>query len=512
MSDWSEGYVTDIDYAYDYCPDLNPMRVGLAFANAGLVAPKIETACELGFGQGLSVNIHAAASAIDWYGTDFNPSQVGFAREAASASGASLRLFDDSFADFVSRTDLPDFDFIGLHGIWSWIDDKNRALIVEFLRRRLKVGGVLYISYNTQPGWASMIPMRELLTQHAEVMGAPGQGLVSRIDTALAFAAKLMEANPAFGRANPTIAERLAGLSGKDRHYLAHEYFNRDWAPMSFARMAEWLEPAKLGFACSATLLDHIDNANLTSDQQAFLNGISDPVFRQSVRDFMVNQQFRRDYWVKGARRLDTFAQSERLREQKVALVRPREQIAMKLKGAQGEIDLSQEIYGPVLDLLADHQPRTLGQMEQELQPRGVNFMHIRQASMVLTGDGITGLVQDEAVSAKARKQARKVNQLFCEKARVRNDFTFLVSPVSGGGLYADSTEMLFLGAHWMGLKTRQEWVAYAWKVLSLQGRLLVEQGQKVEGEEANLAILAKRASAFAENSLPILKVQGIVD
>ena len=41
---------------------------------------------------------------------------------------------------------------------------------------RLKVGGVLYISYNTHPGWAAMVPLRHIMTHHAEVMGAPGQG------------------------------------------------------------------------------------------------------------------------------------------------------------------------------------------------------------------------------------------------------------------------------------------------------------------------------------------------
>jgi len=44
---------------------------------------------------------------------------------------------------------LPDFDYIGLHGIWSWISDENRQVIVDFIRKKLKVGGVLYISYNT---------------------------------------------------------------------------------------------------------------------------------------------------------------------------------------------------------------------------------------------------------------------------------------------------------------------------------------------------------------------------
>ena len=61
-----------------------------------------------------------------WYATDFNPSQAAFARELAAASGADAQLFDDAFADFAESPDLPDFDYIGLHGIWSWISDANR--------------------------------------------------------------------------------------------------------------------------------------------------------------------------------------------------------------------------------------------------------------------------------------------------------------------------------------------------------------------------------------------------
>ncbi len=74
MSDWSAGYVDEIAYTYGYCDELNPLRLKLALLQAGLAAPRVETACELGFGHGVSVNIHAAGSATQWYGTDFNPS------------------------------------------------------------------------------------------------------------------------------------------------------------------------------------------------------------------------------------------------------------------------------------------------------------------------------------------------------------------------------------------------------------------------------------------------------
>ncbi len=119
MSDWTSGYVADIGYTFGYYTELNPLRIRLAFLNQGLAFPEIGTACELGFGQGLSTNIHAAASTIQWSGTDFNPAQAAFAQELATASGANPLLVDNAFDEFLNRDDLPQFDYIGLHGIWS---------------------------------------------------------------------------------------------------------------------------------------------------------------------------------------------------------------------------------------------------------------------------------------------------------------------------------------------------------------------------------------------------------
>jgi SAM-dependent methyltransferase len=221
MTTWTSGYVADIGYTYGYYNELNPLRVRLAFLSTGLAFPEMGTACELGFGQGLSANIHAAASVCSWSGTDFNPAQAGFARELASASGSGAQLFDESFAEFSSR-DLPEFDYIGLHGIWSWISDENRAVIVDFIRRKLKVGGVLYISYNTLPGWGAFAPMRHLMTEHAEVIGSAGRGIVSRINDAIDFTDRLLATNPLYARANPQIAERINKLKEHNRHYLAH--------------------------------------------------------------------------------------------------------------------------------------------------------------------------------------------------------------------------------------------------------------------------------------------------
>lgn len=511
MSDWTAGYVADIGYTYGYYTELNPLRIKLAFINAGLVCPEIGTACELGFGQGLSANIHAAASVSQWYGTDFNPSQAGFAQELAAASGSNIQLFDQAFAEFAARPDLPEFDFIGIHGIWSWISDENRSVIVNFIRGKLKVGGVLFISYNTLPGWAAFAPMRHLMTVHADTIGADGHGIVSRINGAIEFTDKLLDTNPSYARVNPQIADRINKIKGHERQYLAHEYFNRDWHPMHFATIADWLKSAKLQFACSAYYLDHIETLNLTQDQLAFLKDIPDLMFRESTRDFMVNQQFRKDYWIKGARKLSLLEQAEMLRSQRVMLSTPGSGVTLKVTGSLGEASMSEDVYNPILDLLMDHKPKTLGQMEQALKAKNITFYQVVQAALLLTGAGHLSAVQDDTVTAKSKQQTDKLNSYLMQKARSSSELSYLASPVTGGGINIGRFQQLFLLAMIQGKKQPVEWAEFVWQILELQGQKIVKDGKMLETAEENIAELSVQAQDFSLKRLPVLKALQII-
>ena len=503
MTDWTAGYVADIGYTYGYYTELNPLRLQLTFAQEGLVFPEVGTACELGFGQGVSANMHAAASTTQWHGTDFNPSQAGFAQELAAASGSGTKLYDEAFADFAARDDLPDFDFIGMHGIWSWISDDNRTVIVDFIRRKLKVGGVLYISYNTMPGWAAFAPLRHLLTEHAEVLGAEGRDIVSRIDGAIDFAERLLATNPAFSRNIPMVAERLQKMKEQNPRYLAHEYFNRDWHPMHFSIMAGWLKAAKLEFACSAIPLDLIDVINLTAEQQAFLKEIPDPIFRETARDFMVNQQFRKDYWVKGARKMSALEQAESLRQIRVILTTPKADVRLTVRAALGEADLNEAVYVPILELMADHKVRTLGEMEG-LLVTNVNFAQLTQAVTVLAGAGHLNVVQID--SSKAIETTKALNAHLMQKARGSNDVGYMASPVTGGGYPVKRFHQLFLRSIHQGKKEPVEWAKDTWMILETQSQRLVKEGIRLETEQENLAELIAQAESFAEKQLPILK------
>lgn len=504
--DWTSGYVADIDYTYGYYGELNPLLIKLAFANTGYAVPEIGNACELGFGQGLSTNIHASASTVSWSGTDFNPAQAGFAQELSSLSGNNAQLFDESFAQYCIRTDLPDFDYIGLHGIWSWISDENRSVIVDFIARKLKVGGILYISYNTQPGWAAMMPMRDLLTEHVAMMTPPGIGIAKQIDQALEFTEKLIATKPLYARANPTVSDQLDKLKTQSRHYLAHEYFNRDWHPMSFNSMTNWLSAAKLTYVCSANLLDGIAAINITTEQQEFLNTITNPQFRESVRDMMINTRFRKDYWVKGPRILSALEKSALLQTQKFVLIKNSDDVQLKHQGPMGEVSLNEAIYKSILTFFTDHQAKTLSQLSIALKDSAITAPQILQAVTVLCGIGALAAAQDSAAIQKVKGTTVKLNLAIMKKSQSTSEFNYLASPITGGGIPIGRFSQLFLLAIHEGKKTPPEWAQYVWNLLFSQGQRLIKEGKTLESPEENLAELIEQANSFAQKQLLIFK------
>lgn len=505
MSDWTAGYVADIGYTYGYYKELSPLRMRLALLNAGIKPPKQSTACELGFGQGLSAAIHAAASETAWFGNDFLPSQAAFAQSLVEAAGVQAEFTDESFAEFLARDDLPQFDFICLHGVWTWVSEQNRQLIMAFIRKNLKVGGVVYVSYNTQVGWAQIMPLRRLMVQHIQRMGAPGAGSAQRIRQALQFADRVMQTQPLHGLANDQVAPKLKEMMSQDPHYLAHEYFNRDWQPMDFADMAEYMEPAKLEYAGSASYLDLIEAINLSAEQQQLLADISDVALRENTRDFCVDKKFRKDYWIKGARNLNQLQIIEALRAERVVMTKPRGTISLVLEGALGVADLAADVYDPILDLLADYQPHSLGEMEQALAGHGkIGLQEIVQAMFIFTHRGEIQSAQAAETIAAVRERSQRLNHHLIDHARGSGDINYLASPVTGGGIEINRFQQLFLLAHHNGLNQAPDLAAFVWSILEPMGEDITKYGRPLQTTEDKLAELTERAADFLRRDLPM--------
>ena len=505
---WNEGYFTDLDYTPGYYRDISPVFLRFCLLLRGYVATEsIESShCELGFGQGVSINIHAASNPGTWYGNDFNPLHAAFANELARASGCGAQLSDDSFQEMLSREDLPKFDSIVLHGIWTWVNPSNQKTIVEFSKKFLKPGGMLYVSYNCLPGWSAHAPLRHLFAVHNRFAGEPANP-VKRINNAITFAKNLFEAQPAYAKAVSGVEQRLEKVADQNRQYLAHEYFNRDWNCMYFSDVVAALEPAKVEFACTAVPLDTVDVVNLSKEGIDFLQQIENPILKEQIRDYFVNQQFRKDIYLRGAKRISMTEQRERLFAQRFLLIQHADDVSMKANGAAGEIQLHQELYKPLIEHLASgsHEPKSIRRLV-ELMPQET-YPKIAQAIVVLVGLGAVNPCQDESSAKKTKKTSDALNLYICEQAQFGTSLNALASPVMGCGIGVERINQLFLlGMH----RKQKDLIGFVWNVLRANGDVLLKDGKPIQSVEGNMAELTEKLARFQEKMLPIYKAAGI--
>lgn len=505
---WTEGYVVGLEYLQEYFPEIAPHRVSLALLQAGFAPPEIDTACELGFGQGVSIVVHGTAGATVWWGNDFMPGQVANAQRLARAGGAPVTLLEDAFVDLAGRSDLPMFDFVALHGVWSWVSAANRAAIVELLRRRLKPGGVVYVSYNVRAGWGALAMVQHLLKQFIDRQTPPAMVIPAKIDAGLEFIERMLATSPAYAVANPQLAVSLNSLKTMSRHYLAHEFLHADCRAFDFAEVAGDLTEAKLSFVGSANLLDAMPALGLTPHQAAFLDAIDDPVLRQTSRDVMVNQMFRRDIFVRGPQALAPLRRSELVRALKVVLIRPPAEVRAEFSGAQGIGALKKADYLPILDHLADLAGHEVGELFDHTAAAGATLGQTFDAICVLVTKGDIDLVQADAAIAAARPRTDALNAHLLDRARIDSDIAILASPVTGGGIAVDHVEKFFLCS--ADLTSPAACAERAWEILAARGRSLVRDGQTLVGRSQNLPELLERAEAFLANRLPQLRALGI--
>jgi predicted O-methyltransferase YrrM len=508
MSSWTAGYVSEVAYTHGYYRELSPNLIDFALlcSQQRHRSGRPRRYLELGFGQGVSLAIHAAACSGEFWGTDFNPVHASNARDLAESIGATVRIFDDSFGEFAKREDLPEFDVITLHGIWSWINDDNRRILVDLIRRRLAVGGVVYVSYNVTPGWSMAMPLRHLMSLHVETATEKSRPITDRIDSALDFAKAVANAGSSFFRQNPSLVHRLDSMKGQDHAYLAHEYFNADWHPMAFSEAHEFLQEAKLSYAGSAYLPDQIHSINLTADARKMLAGLSNPVLRETVRDYFTGSQFRRDLWVKGARPIDSFEQNQKLFEMRFTLVSALKNLPTSVQTPMGQAGLQKEIYEPLGAAMAEdgYKPKTMQQLCDRLP--GIEKPALYQALLILCGYGHAAPCQCEAeVEANAEK-CRRFNSHLLREAYFNSTPAYLASPVIGAGIMLPKASLWVLREMQAGVADTERMVESIWANLASRNQRMARDGQALDTPEANKAEIRQLITTMDADTLPLLR------
>ena len=407
--------------------------------------------------------------------------------------GKPMTLLEDSFEQLAAREDLPQFDIIALHGIWSWISDGSRKAIVDLALRRLKPGGAFYVSYNVTPGWSPAIPLRVLMAEYAKRQASGA--LVDRINGSLAFVERVMDAGAGYFNNNPALRQRLEMIKTQDRSYLAHEYYNADWHPMPFSQAADQLAEAKLTFAASASILENLHGISTPASAHELLQSITDPIMRETTRDYFVNQQFRRDIFVKGGRGMAVYDLHRRIEATKFMLIGDPNKCPEKVQGQIGEISLMTDLYKPVVAELAKCPDgiASVGELMAAEGTKSLNRAQIWEIMLVLTSANYVAPLSTSATPEEDEAAARSLNRALLDRAEAGVGVDYLAAPRLGIAVSVGRIEQMLLRATLLGEKDPAESVR---KSLLGQGQTLLVEGKPVHDE----ALASKELNRIFDN------------
>jgi SAM-dependent methyltransferase len=481
------GYITDLPYVIHYYRELNPQVLKLALAMNGIAWDRDQDCdyIELGCGFGLTPLFLAAGHpGVRVVGTDFNPEHIVTARGiAASAKLDNVSFIEGAFADL--ETQAPGmFDVIAMHGIWSWIDDENRAHILRFIDRHLKPGGLVYTSYNTQPGHAAGIPLRQLMLMGYEDAAGPTE---VRVDAGVKFAEKLQAVNAAYFTHNARAGQVLDHIKPKPRNGLAHEYFNTHWRAFYHAEVAEPLARIGLTYGASAHLLDNVDFVNYSPAGREFL-AAQKPERRESLKDFLANREFRRDIFIRGTPVKQS--QAPLLASTRFATAEgPEDRDKLTGVTALGRITVKPEHAGPVLTAL-EAKALTINEIVGHPACASLTPAEVLEATMLITALGRADPALPEENAPARKAAADRLNYALWEAAQTVDVIHSAASPVTGGGVALHRIEQLFLLANHKG----EEPGAFLRRLF----------GAQLQGD------VARNYKQFMEKRAPILRKLGV--
>lgn len=510
MSDWGEGYVSDIEYTTGFYHEQAPARIAFACLLNGVAPPRWTGAysyLELGCGRGFTLNLLAAANPeARFVGIDFMPGHIVEARRLAAAVGLdNVTFLETSFEEALADRDaLPEFDLITQHGVYSWVSAANRQAIVDLIRAKLKPGGAAYLSYNAMPGWATTLPVQRLIRDVA------GQH-VERSDRAVARAIRYMQELHEAGAVTlanaPMLPDLVKSVDSGFTTYLAHEYLNAHWEPQYFTDVARDLAGAKLQFAARANILEAFPELIYTGEQRALLGRVSLPIQQQQLQDYILGTRFRRDIFIRGIQHLSMAERQARLLAVPLAMTVARKTVSLTLRVPAGEANMSPDTYNAVFDAI-DGPPRPFIAVYEALQahfaPRPVPAQVVELIGMAVGTQQCAPVVPSPSRAAIERCAAFNRELANATYRNPVNQLVAFASPLLGSGIAADLGDALVFHGLIHGVPAEVEPLAqHYWRPIQARGETMMKEGKPVSSEAENLALIREQVGKILEKYLP---------
>ncbi len=221
-------------------------------------------------------------------GLDLSPRQIEMGQKNVAALRlANIELRDQSISDI--GPDLGTFDYIIVHGVYSWVAEDVRDKILSVCDSNLAANGVAYVSYNTYPGWHMPEALREMMLYHI----ASFEGPERQTGQARALLNFLHQATADKSNAySQFLKDEVEVLAKKRDSYIFHEFLEAVNNPVYFHEFVEDAERHGLQYLGEANVaamsIEHFPKKIAEKLRLA-----KDVIRREQYMDFLLNRRFR---------------------------------------------------------------------------------------------------------------------------------------------------------------------------------------------------------------------------
>lgn len=236
-------------------------------------------------------------------GIEIAPTQVSVGKTYIHQLGiTNLNLLEGDVNE--SHDHLGTYDYIIAHGFYSWVDEETKDNFLRLCKEHLAENGILYMSYNTYPGWHKMDSVRALLEfANKDVDTLNHREKVRHGKTVASKLGALMLEYDTVKNQQASFLQSLRQTLQKQDCYVGHDHLEPVNTPVYFHQCMDHMTEHGFTYLCDCDLnLSFPDVYDETLRTKLQDLAPHDPLAREQYIDFMLNTAFRKSLFThKGA-------------------------------------------------------------------------------------------------------------------------------------------------------------------------------------------------------------------
>ncbi len=508
-------------YTWGYHLEQSPMHMDYVARLQGIDRPPFGDAftyCDLGCGNGMTVNMLATILPQgEFYGIDINPEHIKHAADTASAIGIKNAHFIEASFNALTDNDqhnLPQFDYIALHGIISWVNDAVFAEIIALVKKLLKPTGIIYVSYNAMPACAKFLPLSHLFKTLANACSFS----CSKDDEEKNIVALTLDVGKEISALDNSffngedLKTELKRLTYSDPSYVIHEYVVESWRPFYFNEVAKKMSAAGLVYTGSATLKDNYweSSTKISKEMSEALESFAgNSTLTEQLGDYIGDKRFRRDIYMHAdTQPLTNNEERQNLINQVYVHSRHtnnwKSDDVRKLAHPKKLTSYAKRI----LEIAATGAHK-IGDIVNRQEFDDYDPDIIRTVIEQMVGKNLLALALDPSINKNNHQLIKAFNQYAIELHYKNNSKLYLLSPVLGLGLGMEKSALFILYAKYH--LQNKSLVDALHQVCSEKKISYTKDGKPIDDKTELQQLITNLCSKFENNLLPYLQELGIL-